>query len=1654
MSHGRACIFSSFLRDDNTQTKRSRGGSHSDKSDSSDRSVNVVYDHHCGLPQHEPGDSTSLQNDGGPACQRPQQQQQQQQSSITQVPSASLTASLNSLRKGSVGSFPVSTFTPTAPHAAPCSTSALAGMVDEAVMTMDHAVRVPSALRGAGRRTMFDVLVNLAERQGRREVWQAKPRVPTEANNLAGEHAATARDVQAPAPSLRAASSAQEMTYQMLFPRSAVAAAAKRPSSSSTANAAPAVGSAQEAGGEHTASMAPPLDGAVKASPSRNMCTSASASLAPHLPMSLPSALPSARAKPDRRLRHLLPAHLRGGPAASQSGDDDWQGHKLQASPHVGNDRRQSPKAEHFAGLVALDAYDTSSISSFSDDDDDDTSSPGTRHLQPHLGTRREGAGSSDTAPRSRPQAAPVATRPTVLSRLINGDAEELVSLEAPREGPEPEQPKRPQQMAEGTETRWARREQVFMGAVEAAMPSSLADGPECVRDGLRHRRSRDRRAGRNTASRSSERSRTHCRATDPFASDSDSTSSGVDDSADDGGSVFGLRKDLDDEVPRWMRQHEATRGRLAAWQQQQVWQQVSWASPTFHETHTSVIERAAAALAGKPHMFCPSSMAPRIPSAASHAAGRVVGGRVAGSAASSMGRGRPDTRGTLAAAGAPGSLLAVWKEGRRLLKQRPPNTTAVAVVGYLWQRFQSWKPYGCQLLRQLRSGTCFGEAAAPPAGSPQSRSQRERRSGCLAVNQEWDAPRRDAVEATEEISGTSSGEDRAHTRAMQGKAARKPRQRRKEAAASSSPAQSLALNTTNSTGGGGGGAVGGVDVQVRVHYMESAFNVVVVHGELTYASESACARFGLAHPLLSSRCSSSYDRGRAEDAAATPTAHERRWTVLLPEPALKQVPVLLQEHIYLAPPYTVLREAQAVLSSYNFTSDALLRQHAEEEEVFQKANLQGCAPDEGDSGGRPSRATPTSSRSPGGNADRSAPPRWWAACEGNDRTPVREAASTRAGHPPHPAEETVAEVPPASFYRELCGAPLNADPARLRRTPPLEHPPRQQWPVVNKEGIYPRAPASDNVDAHSGIAVRQGGRSRVGASPEPHKPVARSPPLPPRLREAESGSDAVNAEARWRQGIPLVQSPLSPSYVRASTASVNSIIVDGFYDPLAMPALPTAGAERGAVRAWGSSGDVASGFSSAVADGTVAIARVSEHGADRVVAAADAVERRLASGPRELPVPPQLLASLSTSATPAVAANASGSVFGNGIGNSSEARGGDVLANDLSRVPAAVVSAAPLMDCLIGDGFPRGPTADWDVPVEVLFALCRGDGRFREKEEQPARHRWRHRNVGVDGISEENYVDGAFTAQECPTGVYTMATTSARLAQQPVDAHKLHQRETPTSGDDFTATAIVRSPSELRSSTASQLVSQMIPSSATFSYPTPRSPSASAAPSLASSAAPSSISLSSLSEPGDDCDDGVDGGGAAHATLPPRVMVEGRDRVRWPRHRSRCSGLSGTLASRRHEQQQHQERWMRVLWGRGKHHDESYGLPAIPSNASAVARAPANPSARTPPPHTSPSQRRFKECTVNSFSIAADAFTPVPSAESAAARATPVTKGPGLDPTARVAQPSSPLAVVHTAATETRTDAPVPHQHEGTQACTASTAFFALDDVYLSGAE
>ncbi|GET88007.1 hypothetical protein, conserved [Leishmania tarentolae] len=420
MSGGQFVWLSGILCDGNLQRNQLKGGEYSDSSDSSDQAVEVFYDHRSGVPQHEQADTSTVRGGDGLAHQPlrpiPGKQQQQQQPPIKQVPSAAVTTPPDEACKGSVDSFPVSTVASATPGA---TSSALVGVVDEAVVTMNHAVRVPSALRGAGRRTMFDVLVDVAARQRRQEQRQANPQESAEGKNLSRKAGITTGSAQVLAPhssgtaasTLGGASSAREVTYQVLFPRTAVAAGATGTSSWGLTTSADAV---------------------VPPSLSRSKRIPAYASPVTHLSPPPSSSSPPERAKPDRGLRHLLPAHLRGCSATSQSSADHSQGHQLQT---VWKHEAKHPHAWYADDRTGVSALGTSNTSSISSCSDGDTGTRDTRRPPPRRGTRRSVTESLTAASASSPQAQSAAAQTTLFSRLINGDAGEFVHPRHHHEG-------------------------------------------------------------------------------------------------------------------------------------------------------------------------------------------------------------------------------------------------------------------------------------------------------------------------------------------------------------------------------------------------------------------------------------------------------------------------------------------------------------------------------------------------------------------------------------------------------------------------------------------------------------------------------------------------------------------------------------------------------------------------------------------------------------------------------------------------------------------------------------------------------------------------------------------------------------------------------------------------------------------------------------------------------------------------------------------------------------------------------------------------------------------------------------------------------------------------------------------------------------------
>ncbi|KAK7197343.1 hypothetical protein NESM_000681600 [Novymonas esmeraldas] len=1054
-------------------------------SDGSDVPVEVFYDHDCGLPPHQPASGTGTDAPDTSTRGADAHERQQHPARGTTPPPSSLDDTL----KGSSDGLAVSTFASTAAAAAASASSVV---VDPAVATMDHAVRVPSALRGAARRTMFDVLINVAARQRRHNAVQQEVTDTTAATEERQSHRGDTLCAPGTAPAAAAPPpSARELTFNALFPHAAAAAAALErqrraapPTTAATPLEATATADVSGSGsvGE-TTSGGPPV---------------ASTSAPPPSP-----SPPPPPAKPDRRLRQLLPAHLRGDPPVLQAPDDGDTHHQR---------RSRASEAERLlshtrtAVAVARAASVVSSISSVSDDN---------HH------------GAAPASQQRRPAPQRVEQSSDALSSFMDGDA--AAHARGGTFGP--------------TGGRVVRLEDVLLGAATTAAPrpaappsSAAAAVPRCS-DGYRRRK-----RGRHTTT-------SDATTTDTSTSDGGSSGTRDEDDHDSRAGVVDLCRDLDEAVPPWVRQHDAARERQALLQRRQrqtEWHATTWMSPVIAKVQTSTMDRAAAAvmnraavqsaasvqdLVGKPHEFHPSSTAPRRQSTAtSRTTNATVSSALAGPRA------------------APRPLLAVWKAEKQLARLRATNATAVAVVGHLWQRFQDWRPRGLRLLDQLRCGRLGAEEEEEEVEDTDEDS--------AAPSSAERAPRRGASSS----SSDSSTGGTPHTPAVE---------RRTRTPASARPARC------------GATAGDGVEVQVKVLYMESAFSLVAVHGELTWASAAACLRLGLTCPF------------RSTDASSSVEAAPRRWTVLLPEPALAHVPVVPQEHVYLAPPYTVVAEAAVVLASYTFTTDALVREQARAvaEEAATEAERQ-----------------------------------------------LRRPACRRRG-----AEGSGSR----GAWRDALPDPYAHVGGRDRSTTP------------------PRAAA----------AARRGGGSPVGASPGPHPPVTHASAVASAGRLSGVARDVLGA-TDVRQDPLHASTSASPSHVRAS---VTSVAGDIFYDPLAMPALPTA---------WHA-----------------------EVSAAAVVVLTGASDE--AVGPRQW-----------CAATPTPTA-ADGAVQGR------HPRSSPALP-----LPPPMDAPAHSRDALVdvaGVAFPAGPAAEWDVPVEVLLTL-RGD-----VDTLNARKRRRPEKRGSSGYSNSN---------------------------------------------------------------------------------------------------------------------------------------------------------------------------------------------------------------------------------------------------------------------------------------------------------------------------
>ena len=160
--------------------------------------------------------------------------------------------------------------------------------------------------------------------------------------------------------------------------------------------------------------------------------------------------------------------------------------------------------------------------------------------------------------------------------------------------------------------------------------------------------------------------------------------------------------RDIDDDVPQWVRQHEARQQLVQQCQQQQPYGLAPFA--TSNDTASLERERAA----------CAASRRQPQNNAAASAAATIDAASYYRFSSSNTAHLTTDSFFATAAGAAASSFLATWKEGRRLLKQ---NATAMSVVQYLCTCFDRWKPFGSQLKAQTTSANEEGDNAQEKEG-------------------------------------------------------------------------------------------------------------------------------------------------------------------------------------------------------------------------------------------------------------------------------------------------------------------------------------------------------------------------------------------------------------------------------------------------------------------------------------------------------------------------------------------------------------------------------------------------------------------------------------------------------------------------------------------------------------------------------------------------------------------------------------------------------------------------------------------------------------------------------------------------------------------------------------------------------------------------
>ncbi|KPI89166.1 hypothetical protein ABL78_1729 [Leptomonas seymouri] len=1573
-----------------------------------------------------------------------------------------------------------------------------AGFVNTAVATMDHAVSVPSALRGAARRTMFDVLIDVelrskekARKRGEQQAGATCGSPSLDASSGASAASGTAAyklSARAGISTIRARAaipSARDITYRMLFPAAASAPASERnhpsvistvPSHLQTVSTKPR-GQAYEDHDSHasltthsTTSLLPDGNSGSHATLAKTADCSQKARLhesrcridaAPTPSDSEPLASdrlgkegeaqasnPSSAAAtapqrgPDRRLRHLLPAHLHGSLFTQRvdGGSADKAGSR---------EARAGAKGQSYSSAEGEDSISDSSSLSGGERPTRYTARPATECSTAEkdgcLRDFLDGCGKGEGGLLHPPPSAPAPMKAKATSKgemcwLQRLEEEELCALQL-------------QQQRQGLifSEQPAAVDADLLEAVLMGQPSrrhsSLQRRQQHRGHGQRQRHQRahtkkDVRMGEGSRSTADEDS-TATASTHPTlrsgskssegGSRSNSTQSMSSESVD-------LMRDIDDDVPQWVRQHEA-RQQLLRHPQHGLDPMFTHAATAGRSSTSRERERMEAMkpLIGKPKVFYPSCAASRKPQS-NQSTGPVAALLPTNSASSRLQR--HSTVSTAAsslftsAAKAASSFMASWKEGKRLFKQNP---TAASVVQYLCDCFQLWKPYGPQLQTQTRDRVSPSSVAS---------TDHESGGGDVLMPSVYNASTLPKT-CTQQQRENHDEAGKTHKVAHIG-----------EDSNACSGAPSTALNVEQKECG--------VELKIRVQYVEAAFGVAVVHGTLVWCSENARKRL---HNLLSASPDAAQDsasalrRGEHRNTLRCPLqvappppsvseADEPPWSFLVPEPALMQVNVAVGEHFYIANPYHVYVDQRIVLACYNFTTDAVVRQQEAQYELELEERLHVLS----QLNEREDHTARARIEAPDGCMQRHrgmSPVRALshAAMSQPDRSPTSLGRSSGA------VAAAAADRSPHRMVYEIAGCsgtpqraaqaairPLSDAPAVILLSPPLAASTNARTPD--------RTPSTRHV---------------VYASPEPYPPFQNQNQMRPGGVSADSEHPPEQAtgrlcnshnEAHYPNHSADSTSSVSrlASCVRASATvspSVNSLAADGFYDPLAMPAFrtTTTGAAAASMRRDGNVTMVLTG-NSADAEGEdsrllrrykaeAMPSELLEASSQRVGevrgrkswwrTSVTVTGAGVDSSESDLKPPPSFQLLLGAP---------SGMSHHTALARSQNAEATHMTGETVRMFGSGEAS----VEDSTGNGFPRGPPSDWDVPVEVLFALSGLAGQRASKagiEPRP----W---HVGKQATGAANTTD---SQRQCD------AEVSQEALQCPsAQAHLQHCKRV---RENF---GLTESQSEalpvVDSVHAASLLSQAVSTQegrpqeerggrtspdVSCSFPTPL-PSFTEQPSPAVySPAKAGNSLScSISSPSDLSD-------ATSEHDVDRALSQRNARVdraahyppysRAPPPPAGClshtaRGSHGQQSLRQQEQQRRQEEWMRRLWQQQP--GEAVRAPAVSSSGEATraaARRPAS-AAATGTITTSLSPNSF-----GSFTHAEEQGT---AGEVVGSQHTTWTS-PLL---------AAPPSRDHTRFSAAFGAAVQPHDAETDATTATNTGFYAVDDVILSDSD